>query len=324
MPDISIRPLREADLAEAGRIVPLAFGTFLGHPPPAPEEAAEASATTPDTDYVRTRWLADPSAAFVAELDGALVGSVFAVHWGSVGFFGPLTVHPNYWDQSIGQRLLRPVMERFASWGVTHAGLFTFAQSPKHLHLYQRFDFWPRFLTAIMSKPVAATDPVSGWSRFSALPASEQEACLATCRALTGAIYPGLDVALDIRAVQMQHLGDTVLLWDDDGSQLVGFAVCHFGPGTEAGHGKCYVKFGAIHPGPNAPREFERLLRACETLAAAEGLISLEAGVNLGRHEAYRALLARGWRADFQGVAMHRPNEPGYHHPGVYVIDDWR
>jgi hypothetical protein len=23
-------------------------------------------------------------------------------------------------------------------------------------------------------------------------------------------------------------------------------------------------------------------------------------------------------------VTMHRPNEPGYNRPGVYIIDDWR
>jgi hypothetical protein len=44
----------------------------------------------------------------------------------------------------------------------------------------------------------------------------------------------------------------------------------------------------------------------------------------MGRHEAYRALLARGFRTEFQGVAMHRDNEAGYCRPGVYAIDDWR
>jgi hypothetical protein len=35
-------------------------------------------------------------------------------------------------------------------------------------------------------------------------------------------------------------------------------------------------------------------------------------------------MLARGFRTDFQGVAMHKPNEPGYNKPGIYLIDDWR
>ena len=31
-----------------------------------------------------------------------------------------------------------------------------------------------------------------------------------------------------------------------------------------------------------------------------------------------------GFRTDIQGVAMQRSNDPGYHVPGAYIIDDWR
>jgi hypothetical protein len=49
------------------------------------------------------------------------------------------------------------------------------------------------------------------------------------------------------------------------------------------------------------------------------------AGVNLAREEAARALRAAGFHpTPIQGVAMHRPNEPGYSRPGLYVLDDWR
>jgi hypothetical protein len=84
------------------------------------------------------------------------------------------------------------------------------------------------------------------------------------------------------------------------------------------------VKFGAIRPGADAGENFERLLKACEAFAAAEGMRVLIAGTNMGRHKAYRALLARGFRIEIQGVTMHRPNEPGYNRPDAYVIDDWR
>jgi hypothetical protein len=48
------------------------------------------------------------------------------------------------------------------------------------------------------------------------------------------------------------------------------------------------------------------------------------AGVNLAREEAYRLMVARGFRTMIQGVTMHRPNEPGYSRPGLFVLDDWR
>ena len=312
--DITVRPLRENDLATADHIMRLAFGTFLGLPEP--------TSFMGDAGYVRSRWRTDPEAAFGAEVGSELVGSNFATNWGSVGFFGPLTIRPDLWDRGVGKRLMVPVMECFAKWGTAHAGLFTFAHSQKHVGLYQRFGFWPRFLTAIMSKPVEATMQSPQWTRFSEVQEGEREPILSACRQLTDKIYEGLDVSGEINAVATLKLGDTVLLWGDAG--LVGLAVCHCGPGTEAGSGTCFVKFGAARPGPTVGQDFDRLLKACEEMASKRGLSRLVAGVNAARHEAYRVMLERNFRTDIQGVSMHRPNEAGYNRPGVFLIDDWR
>ncbi|HWR51650.1 MAG TPA: hypothetical protein VN428_11115, partial [Bryobacteraceae bacterium] len=103
-----------------------------------------------------------------------------------------------------------------------------------------------------------------------------------------------------------------------------GFAICHCGAGTEAGSGRCYIKFGAVRSGTKAQKRLERLLDACEVLAGERGLDRLVAGMNLERTRAYEALADRGFRAEMQGVAMKRPNEPGYNRPDAHVIDDWR
>ncbi len=182
--------------------------------------------------------------------------------------------------------------------------------------------YWPRFLTACMSKSATQEECVSQWSRYSEVPENEHAGCLSASRELTDAIYKGLDLEREIRAVDTQELGDTVLLWDDTG--LVGLAVCHCGAGSEAGSGICNVKFGAVRPEPDAGQSFDRLLDACEALAVEQGMSRLLAGVNTGRHEAYRKMIARGFRTDKLGIAMHRPNEPAYNRPDVYAIDDWR
>jgi hypothetical protein len=48
------------------------------------------------------------------------------------------------------------------------------------------------------------------------------------------------------------------------------------------------------------------------------------AGVNMGRHEAYRIMVGRGFRTELIGVAMQKANAPRFNRPGVYVLDDWR
>ena len=75
-----------------------------------------------DADYVRTRWLADPKTALGAEIDGKLVGSNFATRWGSLGFFGPLSVEPQWWDRGIGVLLMKETLKIFEKWGTRHDG----------------------------------------------------------------------------------------------------------------------------------------------------------------------------------------------------------
>ncbi len=127
---------------------------------------------------------------------------------------------------------MEPVMHCFDKWQNRHVGLFTFAHSPKHLGLYQKFGFFPRLLTALVAKPVQASGHASTWTKFSDS-ADGAESSLEACREATDPIFAGLDTTREIQAVADQKLGDTVLLWND--SKLAGFAYCHCGAGSEAG-----------------------------------------------------------------------------------------
>jgi hypothetical protein len=146
---------------------------------------------------------------------------------------------------------------------------------------------------------------------------------LSSCREVTSAIFDGLDVEREIRAVAIQQLGDTVLVWD--GAKLAAFAVCHVGPGTEAGTGVCFVKFAAARPGPQAATDFSRLLAATEAFAIGRSLRKITAGVNLARRPAFREMYARGFRTELQGVAMETGDaSSGYNREAAWVLDDWR
>lgn len=311
--EVVIENLREEDLAAADHVFRLAFGTFIGLPDPL-QFAAGA-------DFINTRWKTDPKAFFAAKVDGRLAGTNFATNRGSVGFFGPLTIHPAFWDRGIGKRLMEPVIACFSNWGTTHDGLFTFAQSQKHVGLYQRFGFWPRFLTAIMGMPVRKEKQIST-TKFSELSSDDRKKALQVCDQLTDKIYTGMSAKSELLGVFEQDLGETVLI--GKGLDLAGFAICHCGPGSEGGHETCHIKFGAVAPNQHSATNFSTLLDACETLAARRGLKKLTAGVNTARIEAYQMMLDRGFKTELQGVSMHRPNEAGYSRPGAYVIDDWR
>ena len=161
---IKIGPLRESELEEADRIFRVAFATFLGLPDPLDFMG--------DRHLMRPRWRSSHVRVIAAREGGRLIGSNVATRWGSFGFFGPLTVLPEYWNRGVAQRLLAATMAIFDRWGVRHTGLFTFAQSAKHVALYQKFGYWPRYLTAIMTRTPEA-NPAS--------PATPMDSASSTC-----------------------------------------------------------------------------------------------------------------------------------------------
>ncbi len=310
------RPLQERDLKEAQRIVRRAFGTFMG--------VADLDNFWTDFDYVYGRFGCEHTAAFAADDEsGALAGVNFCTNCGSVGFFGPLSVRTDLWNQGIAQPLVAAVSDQFVRWGMRHTGLCTFPHSTKHVWLYQKFGFFPQYLTAIMAAPAAASGALPRDARYSALSSGERREAEDASRALTDAIYDGLDLRAEIRTVAARQLGDTLLLWDGS-ERLVGFAVCHWGPASEAGADCLFIKFGAVRPGQGASDRFGALLDAAGALARDAGMANVLAGVSTAREPAYRQMMARGFRSRMHVIAMHRPNEPGYSRPEDFVLDDWR
>ena len=302
------------DPAAADRVLRLAFGTHKG--------LAEPIEFMGDATYVASRRAADPDAAFVAELEDQVVGSSFVTRWGSFAFVGPVTVTPAHWGRGVASLLMEPVAALLDHWQITQAGLYTFADSAKHRALYEKFGFRARRGIQIMEKIVQADVHCSApWSTYGELCDGDRATVLQGCRQLTARIYPGLDVTPEIESLQAQYLGDTILLGS---SAPDGFAACHVGPGSEAGSGHCYIKFGAVSPGRDGRESLRALLQACEQFAARTGATRLTAGVSEARTQVLDELHAAGFAVCLSGIGMHRPDAPGFCEPDALVIDDWR
>ena len=245
--NILVRPLQEADLPLADRIFRLAFGTFNGLPDPLQFGG--------DLDKIRTRWLADPGAAFGAEVDGELVGSNFVTHWGSVGYFGPLTVHPDFWDRGVGQKLLEPALALFETWGCRHTGLYTYSQQPQAPGALPEI----RLLAPVRSRPSCQrrSGRWRGEGRSAIIPRRRSLSAPGWWPPQPGSptpFMPGWTCAGRFTPSRTRTWAIPCLVWDDAG--LAGFAVVHCGPGSEAGSGAGFIKFGAARPGPRAEGGF--------------------------------------------------------------------
>jgi GNAT superfamily N-acetyltransferase len=310
---ISIRPLSEGDLPEAGAILRRAFATQFGMAP---------DTFWTDRDFVTGRWMTDPSLAFGAWSEGRLVGSSLGASWGSLGVFGPISTHPDTWNRGTARYLIPPVLERLKALGARHIALFTIVESTKHIALYQKFGFWPRFLTTIMTRPVEANEAAPASARYSAIASADRAHWLDACRSLTTEVRDGLDLTAEIRTADSNGHGDVVLL--TEGSRVQAVALCEYGPKSPAGRGSCLIRFAAVRPDSENETRFGQLLTACARLAADEGLQQVVACVNASRPKACRHLLSMGFRTQRNGVTMHCPNEDAYNQTASYIVDDWR
>jgi len=308
-----IRPLQWQELSQADEIFRLAFGTAANLSNPLQMFG--------DAGYM-PRWYLPTGYAIAAEQNGQIIGTNFLARWGTLGLFGPLTVHPDYWNQGIASELMSATIAQFKQWQTPAITFFTSSHSAKHLWFYSKFGFSPGYLTTVLEKTVTPTVCEQPYCLYSTLSPQQQEESLIACQKLTDAIYNGLDLKAEIQLVVEQQLGETLLLWDEVG--LAAFAICHYGAGSEGGSNNCYVKFGAVRPGLQAEDRFEQLLRVCNVFAADCQLNTLTAGVNTSRHNAYQRMLAGGFKIRLIGVAMHQLPHQDYCRPDVYVLDDRR
>jgi GNAT superfamily N-acetyltransferase len=313
-PLVQIGPFRQTELEAADRIVRLAYGTFLGLPNPMDYMSGR--------EFVSPRWRSRNTKVLAGRENGKLIGLNVVTRWGSFGLFGPLAVLPDYWNRGVAQQLLATTMKVFDQWGVRHRGLFTFPNSPTHVGLYQKFGYWPGYLTAIMKRAPAASSltPASGAKvpvLLSALSRSEREQAIEACAKLTNRFERGLDLSLEIRAVVAQRIGEVLLLYDRNA--LHAFAIFMHGRGSEGGENIGYVKFAAASSGEH----FERLLDAIDALALARG-VDVETGVSTACTDAFERMLSRGYRMANLGVAMQCPRGEGFTRTGAYVLGDWR
>lgn len=137
--DVKTMPETREVLVEADRIAKIAFGDYLNRPP---------DAVWGDASYLSRGWRAPPGVSSARKwqyralgvyVDGKLVGLNYITVWGRYGYFGPLAILPEYQGNGLAIRLLDATESVFSDAGVTAPGLYTFPNSPKHLHLYGKF-----------------------------------------------------------------------------------------------------------------------------------------------------------------------------------------
>ena len=137
---------------------------------------------------------------------------------------------------------------------------------------------------------------------MSSLDAGRTDRTLGEMARITDRFMAGFDLTLDARHVVGQKLGETLVIVDGD--HVLGFAVCHFGAGSEAfADDQLLIKHVYVsESAPNPSAVFGQLLRHVETIAVESGLRTVGLMVSAGRRSMLRFLFDR----DYVATEVHQ------------------
>lgn len=252
----------------------------------------------------QTRFQKEPLGAFVAVRGGRIVGCVFGVRWGALGWFGPLAVAPEVQGLGVAQQLVEAVHARWRRQRVRLWGLETVADSAQHVHLYGKLGYLPLSVGVSFVADAATLPPPRGFrvESLSALPMAERDAALRHLRRIAGEVIPGADPSVEIVAALESQIGDTILV--SDGLGPVAFAVAHAAPMLRA-PGLLAVPVAAASPRGGA-RAFVALLRGLRAFAHDRGIARVWIRVAGRRVRAQGLLRREGFREEGAMLRMKR------------------
>jgi predicted N-acetyltransferase YhbS len=237
---LTIRPAREADVPEAGRICYDAFASIAARHRFPPDVASIDAATG-----LVSGLIAHPGFfSLVAEWGGRVVGSSFLDERSIIAGVGHVTVAPDVQDRRIGRELMGTVLQRCAQRRVPGVRLLQAAYHYRSMSLYAKLGFDVREpFAAMQGDPLALRIP--GYD-VRAATAADVEACNALCLRVHGHHRGGeLRGALTqggARVVEhggritgyttgIGFYGHSVAETNDDLQALIGAAEAFAGPG---------------------------------------------------------------------------------------------
>jgi GNAT superfamily N-acetyltransferase len=226
----------------------------------------------------------EPDGCFVASLDDRIVGCIFSHVWGTVGWFGPFEVLPEFQRKGIGTALVEHSVRYLTSKGCETIGLETMASSEKNISLYSKLGFEKYRISHVFQKiwkPAQEVAPKDGLRRF------DLDSDIEPFKSLWNDLIPGLDHTSELEP--SLALGD---IWVTETPRGLAHAIVHTYDMFENGQNAIIKLLVAPEGEIQAASD---LLEACERSAMAAG----KTGLFVRNYEAtppdFKFFLERGY-----------------------------
>jgi GNAT superfamily N-acetyltransferase len=238
---------------------------------------------------------------------------------GSEGWMGPLAVRLDRQGLGVGGIIVRAALDWLEQRNVSTIGLETMPRTLDNIGFYSRLGFDPAPLTVTMTGEASHHRVAGDWIALSRLDDSERADLMQRCTERIDRSLPGRDYRREMDLTQELRLGDTLVF--ERGGVVLGFVVWH-GIALAANRPADEVRVLKLFADSNV--SFERVLVALEATAAARRLPRVAIRCQSGYAEAYRSLIARGYRVRWTDLRMTRVGFPEQCPPaGEIVFSNW-
>jgi GNAT superfamily N-acetyltransferase len=236
---------------------------------------------------------------------------------GAEGWMGPLAVRPDRQGSGVGKTIVRTAVDWLVEQGVATLGLETMPRTVENIGFYGRLGFSPRHLTVTMTNDIATRGhPTPALLSHRKGDAADQ--ALVAARQLIGDLTAGYDFTREIRLTAQLGLGDVSLVDRDDG--LAAVVLWHSAPLAE-GRPKDEVR--VLKLAARDARAFEAAVAATEAAAARLGIRRVAIRCQTRYDDAFRRLIARGYRVRWTDLRMTYDGYAEPHPAGGVLFSNW-
>ena len=248
---------------------------------------------------------------------GAIAAFNIAHRSGAEGWMGPLAVRPDRQGAGVGKIIVRTAVDWLLEQGVATLGLETMPRTVENIGFYARLGFAPGHLTVTLTNDIA--------TRGHAAPAllSQRKGprggeALEAARVLVASLAPGCDFTREILLTAELELGDASLVDGDEG--LDAMVLWHSAPLAD---GRQADEVRVLKLAARDARAFEASLAATEAAAARLGIRRVAIRCQTRFEDAFRRLVARGYRVRWTDLRMSYEGCPEPHPEHGVLFSNW-
>lgn len=248
---------------------------------------------------------------------GHLAAFNIAHRSGTEGWMGPLAVRPDRQGTGVGKMIVRTATDWLVEQGVATLGLETMPRTVENIGFYARLGFTPGFLTVTMTNDIATRGHPTPVLLSQRKGAAADDARVAA-RQLVADLTPGCDFTREMLLTAELGLGDLSLVEDNRG--LASVVLWHAAPLAE-GRPKDEVR--VLKLAARDARAFDAGIAATEAAAARLGIRRVAVRCQTRYGDAFRRLIARGYRVRWTDLRMTYEGYPEPHAERGVLLSNW-